>query len=96
VDREGKRNYVEVTVKDTGVGIAQEDINNIFEPFYSTKGQKGMGLGLSVIWGIIDNHGGTISVQSTVGEGTTFTVRLPADSEPMIRSDETTSGRAGE
>ena len=96
VDREGKRTYIEVTVADTGVGIAPEHINNIFEPFYSTKGQKGTGLGLSVIWGIIDNHGGTISVQSTVGKGTTFTVRLPADSPPPIRPNETEPGRAGE
>jgi hypothetical protein len=96
VDREGKRTYIEVTVTDTGVGIAPEDISNIFEPFYSTKGQKGTGLGLSVIWGIVDNHGGTISVKSTVGKGTTFTVRLPADSEPAIQSGKTNSSRAGE
>ena len=89
VDREGKRTYIEVTVTDTGVGIPPEDINHIFEPFYSTKGQKGTGLGLSVIWGIVDNHEGTISVKSKVGKGTTFTVRLPADSEPAIRPGET-------
>lgn len=92
VDREGERKYIEVAVSDTGAGIAQEEINNIFEPFYSTKGQKGTGLGLSVIWGIVDNHGGTISVQSKVGQGTTFTVRLPAETKPIIASDEADSG----
>jgi signal transduction histidine kinase len=81
VDEEGKRKYIEATVTDTGAGIPQDQINDIFEPFFSTKGQVGTGLGLSVIWGIIDNHGGTISVDSTVGKGTSFTVRLPADSE---------------
>jgi hypothetical protein len=88
VDEQGKRKYIEVGVTDTGVGIPQDEINDIFEPFYSTKGQVGTGLGLSVIWGIIDNHGGTISVESTVGKGTTFTVRLPADGEPRTSPDE--------
>ena len=86
VDEEGKRKYIEVSVTDTGVGIPQDEINDIFEPFFSTKGQVGTGLGLSVIWGIVDNHGGTISVDSTVGQGTTFTVRLPTEVQPMAVS----------
>lgn len=77
VDSGGLRDYVEITVSDTGSGIAPQDLPRIFEPFYTTKGQKGTGLGLSVIWGIIDNHNGTISVDSAVGKGTTFTVRIP-------------------
>ena len=75
----GGRQYVEVRVEDTGAGIAPEELDKIFEPFYTTKGQKGTGLGLAVIWGIIDNHDGTIKVESTVGQGTTFTIRLSAD-----------------
>ncbi|MCC7093307.1 MAG: PAS domain-containing sensor histidine kinase, partial [Ignavibacteriaceae bacterium] len=60
-----------------GIGISKEDLPRIFEPFYSTKGQKGTGLGLAVIWGIIDNHDGTINVESEIGKGTTFSILLP-------------------
>ncbi|MDD5207889.1 MAG: ATP-binding protein [Elusimicrobiales bacterium] len=76
-DDAGHLEFVELRVSDTGCGIEQENLQKIFEPFYSTKGQKGTGLGLAVIWGIIDNHGGTISVESKVGAGTTFIIRLP-------------------
>jgi two-component system NtrC family sensor kinase len=77
VDAGGDREYIEIQVCDTGCGISPEDILKIYEPFHSTKGGKGTGLGLSVVWGIIDNHNGSIAVQSKLGEGTTFTVRLP-------------------
>jgi two-component system NtrC family sensor kinase len=77
----GGRQYVEVRVEDNGAGIAPQELDKIFEPFYTTKGQKGTGLGLAVIWGIIDNHDGTIKVESTVGQGTTFTIRLSADQD---------------
>ena len=77
IDNEGKREYIEIKLSDTGCGIAKEDLARIFEPFFSTKGQKGTGLGLSVIWGIIDNHNGTINVQSELNKGTTFIIRLP-------------------
>ncbi len=78
-EREGKKEYVEIKVADSGCGISRENLEKIFEPFFSTKGQKGTGLGLAVVWGIIDNHSGTISVDSEVGRGTTFTLRLPAE-----------------
>lgn len=77
IDRAGEREFVEINISDTGRGIPPENLNKIFEPFFTTKGQHGTGLGLSVIWGIIDNHKGTISVQSEVGKGTTFSIRLP-------------------
>ena len=77
VDSSGFKEYIEIKVVDTGFGISNEDLPKIFEPFFSTKGQKGTGLGLAVIWGIIDNHNGTINVESEVGKGTTFTIRLP-------------------
>lgn len=77
VDSAGLKDYVEIKVIDTGCGISKEDLPRIFEPFYTTKGQKGTGLGLAVIWGIIDNHNGTINVESEEGKGTTFTIRLP-------------------
>lgn len=59
VDSLGLKEYIEIKISDTGSGISKEDLSKIFEPFFSTKGQKGTGLGLAVIWGIIDNHNGT-------------------------------------
>jgi signal transduction histidine kinase len=76
-DDAGKKEFVEVKISDNGCGIEKEDLAKIFEPFYSTKGQSGTGLGLAVIWGIIDNHNGTINVDSEIGRGTTFKIRLP-------------------
>jgi signal transduction histidine kinase len=77
VDEAGLREYIEIKIADTGCGINNEDLSKIFDPFFSTKGQKGNGLGLAVIWGIIDNHNGTINVESEVDKGTTFIIRLP-------------------
>jgi two-component system, NtrC family, sensor kinase len=68
---------VEVSVMDTGKGIPPEYLPHIFDPFFSTKGEGGTGLGLSVSYGIIKNHQGEIRVESKVGVGTTFTVELP-------------------
>jgi len=68
---------VELTVMDTGRGISPEVLPHIFDPFFSTKGEGGTGLGLSVSYGIIKNHKGEIRVESKVGVGTTFTVELP-------------------
>jgi len=67
---------VKVEVTDTGSGIAAEDIAKIFEPYFSTK-ETGTGLGLAIVKKAIDDHGGTISVTSKEGSGTTFTVILP-------------------
>lgn len=77
VDSAGLKEYIEIRISDTGCGISKDDLPKIFEPFFSTKGQKGTGLGLAVIWGIIDNHQGTINVESEEGKGTTFIIRLP-------------------
>ncbi len=77
VDEAGHKDFVEIKISDTGNGITKEDLSRIFEPFYTTKGQKGTGLGLAVIWGIIDNHNGTINVESELGKGTTFIIHLP-------------------
>jgi two-component system, NtrC family, sensor kinase len=76
--------FVELTVSDDGVGIAPENLGRVFEAFFTTKGVgKGTGQGLSLAWSIIvDRHGGTIGVKSTVGKGTTFTIRLPA--RPLV------------
>ncbi len=71
---------VEIQISDTGHGIPAEDLDKVFDPFFTTKEVgKGTGLGLSVSRGIVERHGGTISVQSKVGEGTTVTMRLPVE-----------------
>jgi PAS domain S-box-containing protein len=70
---------VEIVVADRGVGIPAEERARIFEPFYTTKtSEKGLGLGLSVCWGIVKDHGGYIDVESEVGRGSCFRVLLPA------------------
>lgn len=77
MDEAGQKDYIEVKIADTGQGISSEHLSRLFEPFYTTKGKHGTGLGLAVIWRIIDNHNGTINVESEVGKGTTFTIHLP-------------------
>lgn len=75
--REGKEaGYVEVEVKDTGCGIPQTELKNIFDPFYSTK-EKSIGIGLSIIHSIVKEHKGKIDVESVVGEGTVFKIIIP-------------------
>ncbi|RKH96870.1 histidine kinase, partial [Corallococcus sp. AB030] len=75
--------FVEVRVSDDGPGIPADQQTHIFVPFFTTK-QKGTGLGLAICQRIVKNHGGSISVQSKMGEGTTFIIRLPAlPSEPV-------------
>ena len=71
------RDYLEITVCDSGPGIPPEIINSIFDPYFTTKAQ-GSGLGLAICHGIISKHDGAISVQSAPGEGATFTIHLPA------------------
>ncbi|MFO0834549.1 MAG: ATP-binding protein [Phycisphaerales bacterium] len=74
----GDAERVEFSIQDTGVGIAPELLPHIFEPFVTTKGEtSGVGLGLAVVYGVVHAHGGEITVHSTPGVGTTFTVWLP-------------------
>jgi two-component system, NtrC family, sensor kinase len=75
-------NILVISFEDTGIGIKQEDLNRVFEPFYSTKTRKqGTGLGLSISYGIIQEHGGTIEVQSRLGVGSTFKIKIPIHPE---------------
>ena len=77
---------VEVTMSDTGVGISEEALSKIFEPYFSTK-QAGFGLGLAVTRTIVEEHRGSIEVRSEPLRGATFTVKLPAaDSMPSVES----------
>jgi len=79
---EGK--YILLKISDTGQGIPQRYLNKIFDPFFTTKEPgKGTGLGLSIIYGIVKNANGKIDVQSTIGEGTTFSLYLPASERSM-------------
>jgi signal transduction histidine kinase len=76
--RNTERNFVEISFKDTGCGIAEENRKHIFTPFFTTKEKgKGTGLGLAISYGIIQKHNGFIDVESEVGKGTRVTVRLP-------------------
>lgn len=92
VEREG--DWVVTRIRDTGTGISPENLNKIFDPFFTTKGSFGTGLGLSISYGIIHNHGGNIEVESRVGEGTTFIIRLPVAggqtvAEPLLEAPST-------
>jgi two-component system NtrC family sensor kinase len=89
-DAQRKKVFIEFT--DTGEGIPEENLTRIFEPFFTTKDiGKGTGLGLATSYGIVEDHGGKISVKSRVGRGTTFTIELPAslETQPMLEADPT-------
>ncbi len=73
-----KGTYVEITVKDSGIGIPEHYLGRIFDPYFTTK-EKGSGLGLATSYSIIKSHNGAITVRSEAGRGTTFSIYLPAD-----------------
>jgi len=85
---QGAGAYVEVAVVDNGCGISSEDLESIFHPFFTTKGEKGTGIGLWVVKGIIERFGGTIEVESSTNgnTGTRFNIALPAKHDDEIAS----------
>lgn len=95
-EREGyeripKGEYVCITVRDTGVGIDSMDLQRVFEPFYTKKSHdvSGTGLGMSIIWATVKDHNGYIDIESTIGEGTTFSMYLPATREVGVVNGQT-------
>ena len=81
--------YVVLTISDTGAGISPDDLDKIFEPFYTKRkmGRSGTGLGMAVVWGTVKDHNGYIDVQSTEGKGTTFTLYFPVTREKLPEDD---------
>jgi signal transduction histidine kinase len=95
VSTESRGDSVIVRVRDTGCGIAPENLPRIFDPFFTTKPVgEGTGLGLSVTYGIIERHGGAIEVESRLGEGTVFTVTIPVDARRGTVREAPTAGDA--
>jgi CheY-like chemotaxis protein len=91
--------YIRIGVTDTGHGIDKTIKNRVFEPFFTTKSQgQGSGLGLSVVYGIVTNHGGFLDVASEQGRGTTFDIYLPVPSDigPFIQAADGNEERATE
>jgi PAS domain S-box-containing protein len=83
----GKGDYVTLTVEDNGIGMAPEDIERIFEPFYTKKsmGRSGTGLGMAVVWGTVKDHRGYIDIQSEEGKGTAITLYFPVTRQELIK-----------
>jgi len=83
------RDTVTIAAADTGCGMSDDVRRRVLEPFFTTKGSRGTGLGLSVSWGIVKRHGGSIEIESSPGVGSTFLVRLPiSKEEPAVEAPE--------
>ncbi len=80
---------IRISVSDTGIGMSEETCSRVFDPFFTTKGEAGMGLGLAVCYGIIQRHGGSVEIDSEVGEGSTFRITLPK-AEALIKTETAT------
>jgi PAS domain S-box-containing protein len=87
VQTDSTAQMVEITVADTGFGIAETDLGKIFQPFFTAKKRRGMGLGLPICQRIVKNHGGRIEVKSQQGVGTTFMIYLPLEWTPITEDN---------
>jgi len=85
-----------IHIEDTGTGIPEENLERVFQPFFTTKGSSSSGLGLSVSYGIIHRHGGSIRIKSKPGRGTAFAIRLPVSLEALDESEAERPPRSGQ
>ena len=74
--RQGSDPFVQIEIRDNGIGISKENLDHIFDPFFTTRAE-GSGLGLSITYQIVHEHGGFIDVESEIGKGTSFRVNFP-------------------
>ncbi len=84
------KDFIEITIQDEGMGIPKKHLDNIFDPYFTTKA-KGSGLGLATVYSIIKKHNGMIKVYSEVNKGTTFRILLPATNSTVVQQQETTT-----
>src|SRR6185436_7101549 len=80
---------VALEVSDSGTGMDEETRKRCFEPFFSTKGQRGTGLGLAMVYGVMQRHDGAIEIESELGKGATFRLVFPVREAPRIAAPET-------
>jgi signal transduction histidine kinase len=87
ITSEEVENKLEISFADTGEGMTEETLNKLWVPLFTTKA-RGMGFGLSICKRLVEAHGGSISAKSTIGKGTTLTLRIPIISEPLTENAE--------
>ncbi len=95
IKTETDRRINQIHIQDTGVGIPQDNLDRVFQPFFTTKESSSSGLGLSVSYGIVRRHGGSLRVESEPGEGSTFTIQLPVSLEALDESEAERPPRTG-
>lgn len=95
VKSEQEGNFAVISITDTGIGMTSEVRKRVFEPFFTTKGAQGLGMGLSVVYGIISRHKGQVSVSSSPGRGSTFTIRIPVTEDGETEAVPVQSRKSG-
>jgi len=84
VQTKAEDGWVEISFRDTGMGMAPEAVNKVFDPFFTTKGEEGTGLGMAIAFGIIGNHDGSMDVRSEAGEWAEFVIKLPVSKKGVF------------